>query len=266
MELHLVPTQKPSSLLIGDNIFDDATYEKLCYSNSFGFTLFDEENNHEHTNKKLLIITDDSEINEGDVYFIFSTNDISTATSNNRSIRDLLDGICRKIVASNSRILTPRHFISDKDIEYVVKYYNEYKVLPTGKLETEVVIDFDSRPENDGEIFGNNRKFELKSDNGYAVINWDNKPKDLIEWLETEGLPTTKSILEELKSINQENDRAKISKLFIENDKLSDEWKSIIKTALESKSSISGDRQRQLNDVYEKWLKNCEELHKFWNI
>jgi hypothetical protein len=56
--IHIIPTDKPSSLMIEDG--------KLLYSKNFGFNEFNETKNFRHINKQHIYITSDEEIKEGD--------------------------------------------------------------------------------------------------------------------------------------------------------------------------------------------------------
>jgi hypothetical protein len=125
MNIHLVSTNAPSNLLIGsDKFLDD--YNKLLYSNNYGFDLFNEKNNFTHTNKQYLIITDNSELKIDDLaYWKDKIEEIVIVTI--RNIAHLGGIKAPKIVASNSSKLTPNSLISDKDLTYIVEYYNNNK-------------------------------------------------------------------------------------------------------------------------------------------
>ena len=56
--LHLLPTGKPSPLMIEDG--------KLFYSKNFGFNEFNETKNFRHINKQHIYITSDDELKDGD--------------------------------------------------------------------------------------------------------------------------------------------------------------------------------------------------------
>jgi hypothetical protein len=56
--IHIIPTDKPSPLMIEDG--------KLFFSKNFGFNEFNETKNFRHINKQNIYITSDDEIKEGD--------------------------------------------------------------------------------------------------------------------------------------------------------------------------------------------------------
>ncbi len=65
--------------------------------------------------------------------------------------------VTRKIISSNSPMLTPSHLISDYDLQYIVEYWNKYKNLPDGELEENHFVKGQPRTLGTNEV----------------IINWD---------------------------------------------------------------------------------------------
>ena len=137
MKLHLIKTNNPSKLCIHN--FKLELYHKDIEPGIF-------------YKNQLLFITDDSQIKENDLVVCLSSNNIFSEYGiveiiNNEGIKIIEpDGNwywtnkeCKKIIASNSVELTSYHLISTTDIEYIIKFYNEYKCLPDLILEITVL-------------------------------------------------------------------------------------------------------------------------------
>ncbi len=128
MKLHLIDTDNPSNLFL----------------DSINPYLYFKDDNGGRSKPKLLIITDDSEIKPGDFVYEICKNSkgigkVKSVDSMNVYFEDnrlsLIKEACRKIIASSSPELTPNHLVSDKDLRYIVDYWNKNKVLPEGSVD-----------------------------------------------------------------------------------------------------------------------------------
>jgi hypothetical protein len=98
--IHILPTDKPSSLMIEDG--------KLLYSKNFGFNEFNETKNFRHINNQNIYITSDEEIKEGDyVYFPISNEVLRIGNdpfeSSLEIVKDNKD--CKKIILTTDQDL-----------------------------------------------------------------------------------------------------------------------------------------------------------------
>jgi hypothetical protein len=113
-KIHIIPTDKPSSLMIEDG--------KLLYSKNFGFNEFNETKNFRHINKQHIYITSDEEIKEGDWYLTFTNNEVMGQP---RKCEDTNWNFsyCKKIILTTNQDLIKDgvQVIDDKFLEWFVK-------------------------------------------------------------------------------------------------------------------------------------------------
>ncbi|MFA7307619.1 MAG: hypothetical protein WC026_13205 [Hyphomicrobium sp.] len=132
-EFHLVPTEKVTNLAMLKKKIGD------YLSGALSLTKHVEVYPSDYFLNQILVITDDSEIKENDLVHdsqfdeIYIANDVVIHNKKSLQYQYL-----KKIVASNSKELFPNHYlVGEKDVDYIVHYYNYFNVLPTVKLQME---------------------------------------------------------------------------------------------------------------------------------
>ncbi|MFA7307617.1 MAG: hypothetical protein WC026_13195 [Hyphomicrobium sp.] len=180
-KLHLIKTLNPSNLIIEDNEFDK-DFGRLLFSEDCGIKFFDEHKNHRRTNKHFLIIADNlerkkSDWNKGDFfrcgsviveldylvgseedYCLYGNDDIERFSFN-----------AKKIIASNSKEITPNSLINKEDIVIITDYYNTHEKLPEIDLET---FEEEEHIGGSGHTAYPTFTTKIKVNDNNVVINW----------------------------------------------------------------------------------------------
>lgn len=170
--LALLPTTKPSNLLI-DKDLSTSGFPKILFAKEYNFDLFDEAKNVKHTNRQMLLWLNSKKIEtpkQGAIYISYCANQ----TINKQPFTYLCDSpdgeglVCieidnrlitttitvfkdaYEIIASNIDGIGLK--ISDNDISYIVKYFNNKSVLPFGGLLEEWVYTHDHQEIKVGSI------------------------------------------------------------------------------------------------------------------
>jgi hypothetical protein len=134
MKLHLIPAGK--------------NYSNLHIEDDGGLSLSEKPHKADGiTSAQFIIITDDSDKTIGDEVLTLNSSIIKTVTKSECDIdknclevngfNAILKSSCHKIISSNSPELTPNHLISDKDLKYIVDYWNKNKEMPEGEIMTD---------------------------------------------------------------------------------------------------------------------------------
>ena len=136
MELYLVIANEAT------NLYLDSRSLKYLYFN---------ESNGKKSLPHYIVAVNNSEIKDGD--WCYKKGSVVRAFGGH-----FKKGTWKKVLASNSIDITPKHIISDNDMKYIVDYFNLYKKFPNGEFKNDTA------------------GFNVETIDGKVVIGWETLP------------------------------------------------------------------------------------------